>query len=149
MDMWTSIMTETERFNMCRLSEWLKENFNRIQFFDSVEIKNGVTVKNTINRNLTLGLLSTNNKDEFRDLAFHYAPVGCIRDDIDETYYNDKILLLSNELTKLLFDEQNRAIAEKYLKILEKRDKDHWLTDKPTTSVQATTKDTTLNITFT
>ena len=93
--------------------------------------------------------MSTNNKDEFRDLAFHYAPVGCIRDDIDETYYNDKILLLRNELTKLLFDEQNRAIAEKYLKILEKRDKDHWLTDKPMTSVQATTKDTTLNITFT
>lgn len=130
------------------LSEFLKDSFKRIQFFDSVEIVNGVTVKNTLNRNLTLGLLSTNNKDEFRDLAFHYAPIGTIKDDISEEYYNDKILLLRNELTKLLFDEQNRSIAEKYIKILEKRDKEHWFTDKQSTIVQAQTKDTTLNITF-
>ena len=130
------------------LSEFLKDNFKRIQFFDSVEINNGVTIKNTLNRNLTLGLLSTNNKDEFRDLAFHYAPVGCIKDDIDDSYYNDKLLLLRNELTKLLFDEKNRSIAEKYIKILEKRDKDHWFTDAKSTIVQAETKDTVLNITF-
>ena len=133
---------------MLHLSEWLKENFKRIQFFDSVEIVNGVTVKNTLNRNLTLGLLSTNNKDEFRDLSFHYAPVGTIKDDISEEYYNDKILLLRNELTKLLFDESNKALAEKYIKILEKRDKDHWYTDAKATVVSAATKDTTLNITF-
>ena len=130
------------------LSEFLKDNFKRIQFFDSVEINNGVTVKNTLNRNLTLGLLSTNNKDEFRDLAFHFASAGCIKDDIEDSYYNDKILLLRNELTKLLFDEKNRALAEKYIKILEKRDKDHWYTDKQSTIVQAQTKDTVLNITF-
>lgn len=130
------------------LSEFLKDNFKRIQFFDSVEIVNGVTVKNTLCKNLTLGLLSTNNKYEFRDLAFQYAPVGTIKDDIEDSYYNDKILLLRNELTKLLFDEQNRSIAEKYIKILEKRDKEHWFTDKQSTIVQAQTKDTTLNITF-
>lgn len=130
------------------LSEFLKDNFKRIQFFDSVEINNGVTIKNTLNRNLTLGLLSTNNKDEFRDLAFHYAPVGCIKDDIDDSYYNSKLLLLRNELTKLLFDEKNRSIAEKYIKILEKRDKEHWFTDNKSTIVQAETKDTVLNITF-
>lgn len=130
------------------LSEFLKDNFKRIQFFDSVEINNGVTIKNTLNRNLTLGLLSTNNKDEFRDLAFHYAPVGCIKDDIEDSYYNDKLLLLRNELTKLLFDEKNRSIAEKYIKILEKRDKEHWFTDAKSTIVQAETKDTVLNITF-
>lgn len=132
-----------------RLSDFLKDNFTRIQFFDSVEIKNGVTVKNTLNRNLTLGLLSTNNKEEFTDLSFHYSPVGTIKDELSDEYYNDKILLLRNELTRLLFDEKNRSIAEKYLKILEKRDKDHWMTDKIQTSVSATTKDTTLNITFT
>ena len=130
------------------LSEFLKDNFKRIQFFDSVEIVNGVTVKNTLNRNLTLGLLSTNNKDEFRDLAFHFAPAGYIKNDIEDSYYNDKILLLRNELTKLLFDEKNRALAEKYLKILEKRDKEHWYIDQKSTVVQAETKDTTLNITF-
>ena len=130
------------------LSEFLKDNFKRIQFFDSVEINNGVTIKNTLNRNLTLGLLSTNNKDEFRDLAFHYAPVGFIKDDIEDSYYNDKLLLLRNELTKLLFDEKNRSIAEKYIKILEKRDKEHWFTDNKSTIVQAETKDTVLNITF-
>ena len=130
------------------LSEFLKDNFKRIQFFDSVEINNGVTIKNTLNRNLTLGLLSTNNKDEFRDLAFHYAPVGCIKDDIEDSYYNSKLLLLRNELTKLLFDEKNRSIAEKYIKILEKRDKEHWFTDAKSTIVQAETKDTVLNITF-
>lgn len=130
------------------LNEWLKDNFKRIQFFDSVEIVNGVTVKNTLNRNLTLGLLSTNTKAEFRDLSFHYAPIGCIKNDIEDSYYNDKILLLRNELTKLLFDESNKALAEKYLKILEKRDKEHWLTDKQSTIVEAKTNDTVLNITF-
>ena len=130
------------------LSEWLKDVFKRIQFFDSVELVNGATVKNSLNRNLTLGLLSTNNKDEFRDLAFHYAPDGCIKNDIEDSYYNDKILLLRNELTKLLFDESNKALAEKYLKILEKRDKDHWFTDKQSTIVEAKTNDTVLNITF-
>ena len=144
----TIIEKEIQR-SIMYLSEFLKDNFKRIQFFDSVEINNGVTIKNTLNRNLTLGLLSTNNKDEFRDLAFHYAPVGCIKDDIEDSYYNDKLLLLRNELTKLLFDEKNRSIAEKYIKILEKRDKEHWLTnDAKATIVQAETKDTVLNITF-
>lgn len=130
------------------LSEFLKDNFKRIQLFDSVELVNGVTVKNTLARNLTIGLLSTNNKDEFRDLAFHYAPVGCIKDDIDEEYYNNMILLLRQSLTALLFDEKNKSIAEKYLKILEKRDKEHWLTDAKATIVEAKTNDTVLNITF-
>ena len=143
----TIIEKEIQR-SIMYLSEFLKDNFKRIQFFDSVEINNGVTIKNTLNRNLTLGLLSTNNKDEFRDLAFHYAPVGCIKDDIEDSYYNDKLLLLRNELTKLLFDEKNRSIAEKYIKILEKRDKEHWFTDNKATIVQAETKDTVLNITF-
>ena len=62
-------------------------------------------------------------------------------------------MLLRNELTKLLFDTDNRTLAEKYIKILEKRDKNHWADPNKTvasvgTSVTASTKDQTLNITF-
>lgn len=135
------------------LDKWVKNNFTRIQIFNNVELKNGMQVSNKLNRDLTLGLLSTDNVVEFRDLCFLYAPVGTIKTDISEEYYNERVLLLRNELTKLLFDTDNRTLAEKYIKILEKRDKNHWADPNKTvasvgTSVTASTKDQTLNITF-
>lgn len=135
------------------LDKWVKNNFTRIQIFNNVELKNGMQVSNKLNRDLTLGLLSTDNVTEFRDLCFLYAPVGTIKTDITEEYYNERVLLLRNELTKLLFDTDNRTLAEKYLKILEKRDKNHWADVNKTgasvgTTVTASTKDQTLNITF-
>ena len=135
------------------LDKWVKNNFTRIQIFNTIELKNGMQVSNKLNRDLTLGLLSTDNVAEWRDLCFIYAPVGTIKTDISEEYYNERVLLLRNELTKLLFDTDNRTLAEKYLKILEKRDKNHWADVNKTvasvgTSVTATTKDQTLNITF-
>lgn len=135
------------------LDKWVKNNFTRIQIFNNVDLKNGMQVSNKLNRDLTLGLLSTDNVAEFRDLCFLYAPVGTIKTDITEEYYNERVLLLRNELTKLLFDTDNRTLAEKYLKILEKRDKNHWADVNKTgtsvgTTVTASTKDQTLNITF-
>lgn len=135
------------------LDKWVKNNFTRIQIFNNVELKNGMQVSNKLNRDLTLGLLSTDNVAEWRDLCFLYAPVGTIKTDITEEYYNDRLLLLRNELTKLLFDTDNRTLAEKYIKILEKRDKNHWADQNKTvasvgTTVTASTKDQTLNITF-
>lgn len=132
------------------LDKWVKNNFTRIQIFNNVELKNGMQVSNKLNRDLTLGLLSTDNVEEWRDLCFLYAPVGTIKTDIPEDYYADRLLLLRNELIKLLFDTDNRTLAEKYLKILEKRDKNHWADQNKTvsTSVTASTKDQTLNITF-
>lgn len=132
------------------LDKWVKNNFTRIQIFNNVELKNGMQVSNKLNRDLTLGLLSTDNVEEWRDLCFLYAPVGTIKTDIPEDYYADRLLLLRNELIKLLFDTDNRTLAEKYLKILEKRDKNHWADPNKTvsTSVTASTKDQTLNITF-
>lgn len=132
------------------LDKWVKNNFTRIQIFNNVELKNGIQVTNKLNRDLTLGLLSTDNVTEWRDLCFLYAPVGTIKTDIPEDYYADRLLLLRNELIKLLFDTDNRTLAEKYIKILEKRDKNHWADQNKTvgTSVTASTKDQTLNITF-
>ena len=135
------------------LDKWVKNNFTRIQIFNNVELKNGMKVSNKLNRDLTLGLLSTDNVAEWRDLCFLYAPIGTIKTDISEDYYADRLLLLRNELTKLLFDTDNRTLAEKYIKILEKRDKNHWADQNKTvanvgTSVTASTKDQTLNITF-
>ena len=135
------------------LDKWVKNNFTRIQIFNNVELKNGMKVSNKLNRDLTLGLLSTDNVAEWRDLCFLYASIGTIKTDISEDYYADRLLLLRNELTKLLFDTDNRTLAEKYIKILEKRDKNHWADQNKTvanvgTSVTASTKDQTLNITF-
>ena len=52
------------------LDKWVKNNFTRIQIFNNVELKNGMQVSNKLNRDLTLGLLSTDNVAEWRDLCF-------------------------------------------------------------------------------
>lgn len=132
------------------LDKWVKNNFTRIQIFNNIQLNNGMQVSNKLNRDLTLGLLSTDNVEEWRDLCFLYAPVGTIKTDIPEDYYAGRLLLLRNELIKLLFDTDNRTLAEKYIKILEKRDKNHWADQNKTvsTSVTASTKEQTLNITF-
>lgn len=141
-------MTHMSNDDEMRLDNWLKSRFTRIQLTPTT-IVNGMTITNELNRDLTIGLLSTSNKDEWRDLCFHYAPVGTIKTDIDEEYYNGKILLLRNELTIRLMDERQRTLVDKYLKILERRDREHWSEQSKQTTITAKSNDNILNITFT
>ena len=104
------------------LSEWLTNTWKHI----AVREVCGNLHVNPINVELTVGLLSTNNKEEFQKLVFHLAPVGIIVDEIDDEYYEGQMLKLRNMLTKMLITEPNFRQADKWLKLLERRDKDHW-----------------------
>ena len=116
------------------LSSWLKDNWKHI----AIKEVNGTLRVNPLNVDLTVGLLSTNSKEEFQKLVFHLAPVGIIVDEIPDEYYEGQLLKLRNMLTKILITEPNFRQADKWLKLLERRDKDHWSEQAKKTEVKAT-----------
>lgn len=130
-----------------KLSEWLEDNFKHVTFEECI----GSLRVPKVNIDLTYGLISTNNKEEFKKLVFHLAPAGIIVDDISDDFYEGKLLILRNKLTKMLFEECNHKMADRFLNILERRDRDHWRKDAKTTEIKAETENNgvPLNITFT
>lgn len=124
-------------------SEWLKKNFTHVTFDEYV----GNLKVPKINVDLTYGLISTENKEEFSKLVFHLMPSGTIVDDIPDEFYEGKILLLRNMLTKMLMEEPNHKMADRYLNILERRDKNHWSKDQKQLRVEQK-EDKNLSITF-
>lgn len=105
-----------------KISEWISKNFTHVTFEDTI----GTLKVPKVNIDLTYGLLSTENKEEFQKLVFHLAPVGIIVDDIPTEFYEGKILLLRNMLTKMIMEEPNHKMAERFLNVLERRDRTHW-----------------------
>lgn len=126
-----------------KLSEWISNNFKHVTFDENV----GNLRVPKINVDLTYGLLSTETKDEFKKLVFHLAPVGIIVDDISDEFYEGKILLVRNMLTKMLMEEPNHKLADRFLNILERRDKNHWGKEQKQLKVEQK-EDKNLSITF-
>ena len=77
---------------------------------------------------------------------FNYIPVGTIIDEIDDEWYETKLLAVRNMLTKKLLTDTR---AKSYLDILERRDKARWAKDAKQTSIKAESKDNNLTVTFT
>lgn len=132
-----------------KLSEWVKNNWTHI----TIEkiINNGKTVLTIpeLNIDLTIGIISTSDKAEFSKLVFHLAPVGIIVDEISDEYYEGQLLLTRNYLTKLLIREPNSKVAEKYLSILERRDRTHWGKESGKMTATVSDKDgKTVNLTY-
>lgn len=132
-----------------KLSEWCEQNFTHVTFDEYI----GNLKVPKVNVELTYGLLSTEDKKEFQKLVFHLAPAGVIVDTISDDFYEGKILLLRNKLTKMLMEEPNHKLADRFLNILERRDKVHWSKDKKVTEIKAESTDANnsspFNITFT
>ncbi len=140
------------------LSNWTKEHFKHIELSDEpvtmTILKNGATMNVTRTPDkteveLTLGLLSTDNIEDWTRIAFHLAPAGILVDKMDEEFYKDMLLLLRSKLTKLLLDSRSKTMAEKFLGILERRDKDRWGLTKKETAVSVQDKDKDINLIFT
>lgn len=132
-----------------KLSEWVKNNWTHI----TIEkiINNGKTILTIpeLNIDLTIGIISTSDKAEFSKLVFHLAPVGIIVDEISDEYYEGQLLLTRNYLTKLLIREPNSKVAEKYLSILERRDRTHWGKESGKMTATVSDKDgKTVNLTY-
>jgi hypothetical protein len=96
-----------------------------------------------LNVDLTIGIISTNNKEEFAKLAFHYAPVGTIIEPLDDDWYETRVLLVRNLLTEKLLKDQR---AKHYLDILSRRDKEHWQDTSKQKEVKVESKSQDINI---
>jgi hypothetical protein len=124
-----------------KLTEWLDKTFKHVTIDETI----GTLTVPKINIALTIGLISTSNKEEFKELCFNYLPVGTIIDEIDDDWYKRKVLLVRNILTeKLLTDKR----AKHYLDILERRDKEHWQDTSKSKEVKVESKSQDINITI-
>lgn len=81
-------------------------------------------------REMSLGLISSNNADEWYRICRLNCEPGTIIEEYNEEdwteLYNDMLSLVRNELTKCLLKEREKKSAKTLLDILSKRDKDHW-----------------------
>lgn len=125
------------------LSEWLKNNFVHVTLSEQI----GTLIVKKWNVDLTIGLISTNNKEEFAKLAFTYVPVGTIIDTIDDEWYETKLLQVRNLLTSMTLLNGSNKFADRLLEILARRDKEHWSKEGKQVKVEQK-EDKTLNITF-
>lgn len=134
---------------MATLTQWLNDTWKHLTFDDEMIGKNGSVIKiPEINIELTSGLFSTDDLEEFNDLAFHLSPVGTIKDKINEDYYNDKLLRARNILTKQILTTKNSKLAKQYMEILERRDKKRWQKETKEKSVTVTDPNKNINIEF-
>lgn len=126
------------------INEWLNQNFKHITLYDTIAKDNIILKVPEINSELTVGLVSTNNKEEFAKLVFNYLPLGTIIEPIDSDWYECKLLAVRNMLTKRLLTDSK---ARHFLDILERRDKERWSKEGKQVKVEAK-EDKSLNITF-
>lgn len=109
------------------LTQWLNDTWKHLTLSPEMVNSKGAMIRiPEVNLDLTSGLFSTDNLQEFEDLAFHLSPVGTVRDHINEDYYQDKLLKARNMLTKQILTTKNSRLAKQYLDILERRDRKRW-----------------------
>lgn len=126
------------------LQDFLNNNFKHITLDTMIKNPNGsiITVPQ-LNVDLTIGIISTNNKEEFAKLAFHYAPAGTIIEPLDDDWYETRVLLVRNLLTSKLLKDQR---ARHYLDILARRDREHWIDTSKQKEVKVESKSQDINI---
>ena len=139
------------------LYEWVKDLFkDGVELFnDEVFITNdkGITIKRNTKllRELSLGIISSNDSKEWYRICRLNSPVGTIIEDYNESewseLYDDITALVRNRLTKELLKERGSKAAQTLLNILSKRDKVHWGEDTKQLKVEQK-EDKSLNITF-
>ena len=129
------------------LYEWVKDLFkDGVELFsDEIFITNdkGITIKRNTKmlRELSLGIISSNDSKEWYRICRLNSPVGTIIEDYNEfewsELYDDITALVRNRLTKELLKERGSKAAQTLLNILSKRDKVHWGEDTKQTSIKA------------
>lgn len=144
---------------MATLIKWTENIFkDGVELFEDEHIitQNGVTIKRDCKRlkACSIGLISTATPEEWYNICRLNCEPGTIIEPFDERWnslYNDMLILTKLSLTERLVTERHNKSAKTLLDILERRAKSEWSKDNQqlkTTSVTASTKDQTLNITF-
>lgn len=121
----------------CTLSGWLELNYNHVTLDKFIGEGGKRLAVPQSNIELTIALLSTDNVVDWARVAFHWAPSGTIVDKVPLKYWEEKVLLLRQLLTKKLLLDPDDRLARRYLQILERRDSDRWAEKKKAMSIKA------------
>lgn len=121
----------------CTLSGWLELNFTHVTLDRNITDGSKRLVVPQFQVELTIALLSTDNVADWARVAFHWAPAGTIIDKVPVKYWEEKVLLLRQLLTKKLLLDPDDRLARRYLQILERRDSDRWAEKKKAMSIKA------------
>lgn len=118
------------------LYEWIKDLFKSgVELFnDEITFTNdkGITIKRNTKllRELSLGIISSNNSKEWYRICRLNCPVGTIIEDYNELLWNelydDITALVRNRLTKELLKDRGSKAAQTLIDVLSLRDKAHW-----------------------
>lgn len=122
----------------CTLSGWLRLNFKHVTLTSVITQGGKRLAVPQVNIELTIALLSTDNVADWAKTAFHWAPAGTIVDKVPQDFYEEKVLLLRQLLTKMLVLDPDNRMARRYMDILERRDADRWAVKKAATTIKAT-----------
>lgn len=121
------------------LTSWLELNYKHVTLSTDIVEGGSRLVCPQSNVELTIALLSCDNVADWAKVAFHWAPAGTIIDKVPAVYYEEKVLLLRQLLTKELLLNPDNKRALRYLQILERRDSDRWAQKNKGVSVKAST----------
>lgn len=125
------------------LFDWVKDLLkNGPELFRTEVVQTndkGVIIKRdtTRLREISLGIISSNNAEEWYRICRLNCPVGTTIEDYTDDWidlYNDTLALVRNSLTKSLLQERASKSAQTLLSILERRDKEHWQKDTTKTA---------------
>lgn len=126
-----------EKVPGCTLSGWLELNYTHVTLDKNITEGSKRLVVPQFQVELTIALLSTDNVADWARVAFHWAPAGTIIDKVPVKYWEEKVLLLRQLLTKKLLLDPDDRLARRYLQILERRDSDRWAEKKKAMSIKA------------
>lgn len=122
----------------CTLSGWLELNYKHVTLENVIVQGTKRLAVPQSNVELSIALLSTDNVIDWARVAFHWAPAGTIIDKVPVKYYEEKVLLLRQLLTKKLLLDPDNKLAQRYLQILERRDADRWAQKRQAMNIKAT-----------
>lgn len=120
------------------LSSWLELNYTHVTLEQNIAQDGKRLVVKPWNVELTMALLSTDNVADWAKVALHWAPAGTIVDKIPLGYYEQKVLLVRQLLTKKLITDPDNKMAQRWLSVLERRDSERWMAKKQPLSLKAT-----------
>ena len=130
------------------LLEWVKDVFknNEVELFEDEKtiIKNGMTICRNVKNvhDLSLGIVASNNAEEWYRCCKLYCPVGTIIEEYNESEWNelfeDVSSLVRNSLIKTLLNERFAKSAKTLLDLMERRDKAHFAKEDQKISAKVT-----------
>ena len=141
------------------LYEWVKDLFKSgVELFnDEIIFTNdkGITVKRNTKllRELSLGIISSNDSKEWYRICRLNCPAGTIIEDYNELewneLYDDIRALVRNRLTKELLKDKGSKAAQTLIDVLSLRDRTHWGKESGKMTATVSDKDgKTVNLTY-